>query len=66
MEQSSAMLPESEIMDIAEGISLLSCACAVDTCAYVLRTVILDFLLPVTSDSVNDGTIEKFGPEAWG
>ena len=37
-----------------------------DECACVLRAAILDFWLPVTSDSVANGTIEKFDPENIG
>jgi len=37
-----------------------------DTCNYIMSAAILNFWLPVSSESVTDSTIEKFDPENMG
>jgi len=37
-----------------------------DTCNYIISAPILDLLLPVSSGSVTDSTIEKFDPQNIG
>ena len=55
------MLSDPENMDIAVGISSLSCAFA-EIPVLCFESCHLGFLTSYTSDSVIDGTIEKFDP----
>jgi len=58
--------PDLENMGIAVGISLLSCIETELRLLSCFSAAILDFWLPVSSDSVSDGAIEKFIPENIG
>ena len=58
------VLPELDNMDIV-AISVTITYTSWDACSYVLRAAILDFWLPVQSDSFTDSTIEKFDPKTW-
>jgi len=57
--------PDLENMGIAVGISLLSC---IETELHLISffSCHLDFWLPVSSNSVSEGAIEKFTPENLG